>query len=220
MLQLLLLLAAARVAGSTPPRRTAMMAWKTCNNAPGCARTRADLEHDFATIQSFGVTHIELYCGFGIESNGSFATIPAPPQRWGVLSICRQAAILIASTPNMSYSIMVEGPLDFNGGLQRVIRDGGARFGAEAAAVLATFPQYRPHPGATPPGVVGLQLDFERGQDKTIPLPSPADFAAMVSGIAKHVPGGVGIAVSQCPYLSHYDQLLENGADGVGVDPG
>ena len=54
------------------------------------ARTSADLEKDFATIKSFGTSHIYLFCGFGVTSNGSFAVIPDPPQRWGVLSICRQ----------------------------------------------------------------------------------------------------------------------------------
>jgi len=189
-----------------------MMVWKTCNNAVGCAKTNADLEKDFATIQSFGASHVYLFCGF-VTPNGSFAVVPNPPQRWGILSICRQAAVLIASTANMSYSIIVESRLDFfpgpNAGLQKLIHDGGARFGAEAAAVLASFPQ------PTTGGGIGLQLDFERGKDKTWPLPTNDAFNRMVSGIASKVPGGVGIAVSQCPYLSDYQQLLSSGAVAV-----
>ena len=191
-----------------PARRTVTMTWKTCNDAQGCARTTADLKKDFAVIRSFGVTHIFLFCGFGVTRNGSFAVIPDPPQRWGVLGICLQASILIAATPNMSYSVMVEGPLDFNAGLQKLIHDGGTRFGAEVAEVLAGFPQSQA-------GGVGLQLDMERGKNKTLPLPADADFNKMVAGIASQILGPIGIAVSQCPYLSDYQQLLSSGAKWV-----
>ena len=95
------------------------------------------------------------------------------------------------------------------------MHDGGVRFGAEAAAVLATFPQPQARaPGAHSDGV-GLQLDFERGKDKSLPLPSDASFARMVGGIATQLPGGVGVAVSMCPYLSGYQQLLAAGATDI-----
>ena len=46
------------------------------------------------------------------------------------MPVCRQAAILIASTANMTYSVMVEARLDVfpgpDSGLRRLIRDGAA----------------------------------------------------------------------------------------------
>ena len=71
------------------------------------------------------------------------------------------------------------------------------------------FPQPPAGPG------VGLQLDFERGRNKTLPLPTNDAFSRMVAGISGEVPGGVGVAVSQCPYLADYQQLLSSGADAV-----
>ena len=197
--------------------RVVTMAWKTCSDATGCAKTQADLGRDFASIRSFGTSHVYLFCGYGVAANGSFAFIPNPPQRWGVPSICRQAAALIAATPDVSYSIMVEARLDFGPGLSSLVSDGdgGRRFGAEAAAVLATFPQPKARvPGAVADGV-GLQLDFERGHNKSVPLPTAADFAAMVGSVASQVPAGVGVSVSMCPYLSDYGQLIASGATAL-----
>ena len=74
-----------------------------------------------------------------MTAEGGCAVIPSPPQRWGVLSICKEAAALIVQA-NLTYSVMVEGRLDFNGGLEQAIRDGGRRLGFEAHAAMADLP--------------------------------------------------------------------------------
>ena len=178
--------------------RVVSLCWKTV------AQNKTELQSELKDIQAFGVTEVLLFCGFGATPTGGFAVIPNPPQRWGVHAICLEAAALLVQA-QVKYTVMAEARLDFKTGLMNVIGDAGHTFAQQALPALASLP-----------GTPGLQLDFERGQDKTIPMPSAAAFATTVGGIAKGLGRGVGVAVSMCPYLSDYSAIL--GAGAVLVD--
>ena len=190
-----------RLAG---PPRTVGVCWKPFS--------RATLQGEVQNMSAqLSATELIVYCGLGARANGSFGVVTAAhPSRWGQPELCVPALAAARNGGIKSIQVMVESRTDmpaFDAALKR----GGRAFGSEMFALL----------GSRYPDVDGVTFDFERGEDKSAPIPTPPQFAEFLGGVVgaspQNLDGSARYAVDVsmdskgCPYLSKFPPLLQAG---------
>jgi hypothetical protein len=97
------------------------------------------LEAEVGSIVSdLAATDVLVYCGYAALPNGSFGVSPnATQQTWGNVTLC-EAAVRQAAAAGLHARIMVEGRATL--GFEAAVARGGARFGAEIAAIFGPKP--------------------------------------------------------------------------------
>lgn len=177
----------------------------------------------FATLQQevrnmstqLSATELLVYCGLGAQTNGSFGVVTAShPNRWGQPDLCLPAIAAATQGGVVSIQVMVESRTDMPA-FAAALGRGGQAFGREMFGLL----------GSQFPGVTGVTFDFERGEDKSAPFPTPEQFAAFLGGVVSASPqlsdGSARYAVDVsmdskgCPYLSDFPPLLRAGVRRV-----
>ena len=180
--------------------------------------SRATLSQEVRNMSAqLSATELIVYCGLGAQTNGSFGIVTAAhPNRWGQPDLCLPAIAAAARQGGIAPSIqvMVESRTDMPA-FAAALGRGGRAFGREMFALL----------GSRYPGVSGVTFDFERGEDKSAPFPTPQQFAAFLGGVVSASPrfsdGSARYAVDVsmdskgCAYLSDFPPLLRVGVRRV-----
>ena len=206
---LLLLVSAALVASWLPGTpRTVGVCWKPYSRA-----TLQDEVQNMSALLS--ATELIVYCGLGAQTNGSFGVVTAAhSSRWGQPELCLPALAAARNGGIKSIQVMVESRTDMPA-FDPALKRGGRAFGTDMFALL----------GSRYPDVDGVTFDFERGEDKSTPVPTPQQFAEFLGGVVGVSPqkrdGSARYAVDVsmdskgCPYLSTFSPLLQVGVRRV-----
>jgi hypothetical protein len=204
LLPLLLPTATAEQAGA----RSVGVCWKPFS--------RATLAGEVRNMSAqLSATELIVYCGLGALTNGSFGIVTAAhPNRWGQTDLCLPAIATARQGGIASIQVMVESRTDMPA-FAAALGRGGQAFGREMFALL----------GSRYPGVSGVTFDFERGEDKSAPFPTPQQFATFLGGVVGASPrlsdGSARYAVDVsmdskgCAYLSDFPPLLRVGVRRV-----
>ena len=200
--------AAAGTAEQQPPPRSVGVCWKPFS--------RATLQQEVRNMSAqLSATELIVYCGLGAQTNGSFGIVTAAhPNRWGQPDLCLPAIAAARQGGIASIQVMVESRTDMPA-FAAALKRGGRAFGREMFALL----------GRGYPGVSGVTFDFERGEDKSAPFPTPQQFASflgdVVSASLRLSDGSARYAVDVsmdskgCAYLSEFPPLLRVGVRRV-----
>ena len=194
-------------AGAEQPRSVGVC-WKPFS--------RATLQLEVQNMSAqLSATELIIYCGLGALTNGSFGVVTAAhANRWGQPDLCLPAVAAARQAGIVSIQVMVESRTDMPAFAAALSR-GGHAFGSEMFELL----------GSRYPAVDGVTFDFERGEDKSAPFPTPQQFATFLRGVVSASPplsdGSPRYAVDVsmdskgCPYLSDFPALLRAGVRRV-----
>jgi hypothetical protein len=167
------------------------------------------LEAEVGSIVSdLAATDVLVYCGYAALPNGSFGVSPnATQQTWGNVTLC-EAAVRQAAAAGLHARIMVEGRATL--GFEAAVARGGARFGAEIAAIFG------PKPFGS--GLQGFNFDFEHkaGTHGAVGV-SAEQYARFLREVSGSLPPGLDVTVAAAtgwPFMSNFSRLLSPGPVG------
>ena len=144
-------------------------------------------------------TRVSVYCGFGTHDNGTFG-VPAHTNgyQWGSPETCVDA-IPAALSLGLQVDVMVEGRTP---AMTHAINGGGHSFGAAAVQMINS---YFPNNASS----LGLNFDFERGHDKSAPMPTQEEFSGFIRQVGHYANVSLCVA-SWSRWTANYTSLIED----------